>query len=268
MEEKILLDLKNKGYAVIKNLFDTTTINEWKTLVSDIEKEVLLEWAGVKQKDANDASATIVYKENNKPYMLRCTGKLQTRPEGRKIISYFEKEFRKINDDIRFIKDRIINQKKDYQGLLPHQDNPSSFHHKLTNEFYSAYVSLTDTSEQGGCLWVEDIQPKRTASLDYCNDGCASGNKCKCLSMKITPTDIRIYKGHNMVPIELKTGDCLIFDGWLLHGTAANMVDHLRQTLIFGYGVLPKELLNNNEIFRQYQSTHTVDHSMIGDTVK
>jgi len=268
MEQKNLLELQNKGYTVIKNMFDHEQIKKWKSTVSAIEKEVILEWAGVKNKKIDDAYSSIVYKDANGPYMLRCTGKLQTRPEGVELIKHFEDEFRKINDDVRFIKDRVINQKKDYQGLLPHQDNPSSFHHTITNEFYSAYVSLTDTTEQGGCLWVEDIEPKRTESLKYCDDGCASGKSCACLQMKITPTDIKIYKGHNMVPIELKTGDCLMFDGWLLHGTAANMTDNIRQTLIFGYGVLPKHLQNNKNILKDCRIPQSNDAITLGDTLK
>ena len=268
MQQKNLLELKNKGYTVIKNMFDSEQIKKWKELVAVIEKEVILEWAGIKNKKKDDAYSSVVYKENNHPYMLRCTGKLQTKTEGLEIIKYFENEFRKINDDVRFIKDRIINQKKDYQGLLPHQDNPSSFHHTITNEFYSSYISLTDTSEKSGCIWVEDIQPKRTSSLNYCDDGCAAGKTCSCLSLKITPIDIKTYKGHNMIPIELKSGDCLMFDGYLLHGTAANMTDNIRQTLIFGYGALSKNLQNNSNILKDCRIPQSNDAKSLGDKVK
>lgn len=249
--------IKDKGYTIIRGLFSENKIESWRELVKHIEKEVILEQAHIKKADPDRQYSSILYTENKKPYMLRCTGKLVTRPEGRELIKYFEDHFRKINDDVRFIKDRIINQKKDYQGLLPHQDNPSSVHEKITNEFYSAYVSLTDTTEQSGCLWVEDIQPKRTTSLEYCRDGCASGKTCKCLTMKITPTDIKVFNGHNMVPVELQTGDCIMFDGWLLHGTAANMTDSIRQTLIFGYGAVRQEDKDSDqEIFQKYIKGH------------
>ena len=263
-----LQELKKKGYTVIKNLLTVEDVNAWKTLIKEIEKEVVLETTGIKKSNPNEFIEPNVVLEGKKPFMFKCNGKIQTRPEGVELIKYFENKFREINDDVRFIKDRIITQKQDYPAFLPHQDNPSSVHEEITNEFYSAYVSLTDTTEQGGCLWVEDIEPKRTESLKYCDDGCASGKTCACLQMKITPTDIKTYKGHNMIPIELKTGDCLMFDGWLLHGTAANMTDSIRQTLIFGYGVLPKNLQNNKNILKDCRIPQSTDAIALGDTLK
>ena len=247
-----LQELKKKGYTVIKNLLTVEDVNAWKTLIKEIEKEVVLETTGIKKSNPNEFIEPNVVLEGKKPFMFKCNGKIQTRPEGVELIKYFENKFREINDDVRFIKDRIITQKQDYPAFLPHQDNPSSVHEEITNEFYSAYVSLTDTTEQGGCLWVEDIEPKRTTSLEYCRDGCASGNTCKCFPMKITATDIKTYRGHNMVPIELKTGDCIMFDGWLLHGTATNTSGVVRQTLIFGYGAVRQEDKDTTNVYKKY----------------
>lgn len=254
---KNLNELDAKGYTVIKNFLDDNAVKEYKSLVADIEKEVILERLGVKNNKDDRVTTSEVYMEGKKPYMLRVTGKLITRPQGRELINYFEEQFRKINKNIRFLKDRVINQKKDYQGLLPHQDNSASFHHEVTNEFYSSYISLSDTNEKNGCLWVEDIQPKRTNSLGYCDTGCASGKTCHCLALKITPTDMITFKGHNMVPVELDTGDCIMFDGYLLHGTAANLTDTIRQTLIFGYGVVSEQDLEyEGELFQKYFVPH------------
>lgn len=255
--DKHLQEIKQKGYTVIKNFLEKDKIEKYTKLVADIEKEVILERVGVKKSKDDRVTSAEVYMEGKKPYMLRVTGKLITRPEGQELIKYFEDQFKRINDNIRFLKDRVINQKKDYQGLLPHQDNSASFHKEVTNEFYSAYISLSDTTEQNGCLWVEDIQPKRTESLGYCDTGCASGEACHCLALKITPTDMMTFKGHKMVPIELLTGDCIMFDGYLLHGTAANLTNNIRQTLIFGYGVLEeKDLAYQGELFQKYFLPH------------
>jgi len=272
LEQSHIQQIKDKGYTVIKGLFkDPKKIEEWKSLIEAIQKEVILETKGIREKDESHTYSSLVFKDNGRPYMLRCTNKLVTRPEGRDLIKYFEDEFRKINDDVRFIKDRIINQKKDYQGLLPHQDNSSSMHAKITNEFYSAYVSLTDTNEQNGCLWVEDITPKRDSSLGYCEQGCATGKTCKCVAMKITPTDMKVFNGHNMVPVPLQTGDCIMFDGWLLHGTAANLSDEIRQTLIFAYGAVRQEDKDENDIFGKYYRGHAKtedpDYKTIGESI-
>ena len=249
-----LQELREKGYTVIKNLLTMDDVNIWKEIIKQIEKEVVLEHAGLKKLDPDEFIEPKVYLEGKKPYMIKCNGKVSTRPQGKILNKFFENEFRKINDDVRFIKDRIINQKKDYPAFLPHQDNPSSVHEQITNEFYSAYVSLTDTSEQSGCLWVEDMSPKRSSSLEYCRDGCAAGNSCKCFGMKITATDMRVFKGHNMVPVELQSGDCIMFDGWLLHGTATNTSDVTRQTLIFGYGAMRQEDKDTKNVYKKYRT--------------
>jgi len=143
-----------------------------------------------------------------------------------------------LEPNMTFMYDKFMNQKKGYQGHAPHQDNAVGKNAKHTNKIYSAYVSLSDTDENNGCLWVEDINPKRTTSLKYCDSGCVAGNVCFCSNVKLLPIDMKNWKGHNLVPLPMKKGDCVFFDGWVLHGTAANLGEHVRQTMIFHCGVL------------------------------
>lgn len=245
-------NLQNKGYSVIRNHIDSDDIAEWKNMWSTIEKIALYEKQGLKH---YDIPGMVDMFFEGKPYVWKGQNILRRTKKGMETSKKYEEILQKnIHPNIRFIKDRFMNQKKDYQGHLPHQDTGSGHHKKITDSWYTVYTSLTDTDENSGCLWVEDITPKRSSGIGYCDDGCASGQDCKCISIKVTPVEMKTYRGHNMIPIDLKSGDSIIFDGWLLHGTAANLSNTNRQTLMFTYGILRDNDLEIKDIYHYYNN--------------
>lgn len=249
-----IYEIDQKGYTIINDFFSHEDIVEWKKVCKEVELQALLEYRGLKKFDQKGVAN--IYEEHGKPYVFKTQNIIRRTKKGKQYIKDIENWFKVINPNIRFIKDRFINQKTNYQGHLPHQDNPANIHKYITDQWYTLYISLTDTNEGNGSLWVEDINPKRTTSLEYCAEGCASGKKCLCMNGKIMPFDIKYYKGHNMIPINLRAGDAIIFDGWLLHGTAANLSQETRQTLMFTYGKLKNEDLDLDDVFDHYQEKH------------
>ena len=253
LEQSHFTDLKNTGYTVIKNSIDINKVQAWKALWPTIEKQALLEQHGLKKYE-NTGLADIFRDKENKEYVWKAQNILRRLNEGKKIIAQLENEFKKIHPNIRFIKDRFMNQRPNYHGHLPHQDNSAGCHDMISNEWYTVYTSLSNTNEESGCLWVEDIEPKRTKSLKFCDSGCAKGNACLCTIGKVMPYDIKLYQGHKMIPLNLKEGDSVIFDGWVLHGTAANLSENTRQTLMFTFGKVRDEDLGIPDIFNYYNS--------------
>ena len=230
--------LIEKGYSVAENYLNLDEVASWQNNWNDIQKRALLEEYKIKEINKNDMpNYNVVYKEDNN-YVWKSTGKIKETTEGKILIDKILSDLQTINPNIEFMYDKFINQKKDYQGHAPHQDNAVGKNESHTQELYSAYISLTDTNEESGCLWVENADPKRQDSLKYCDTGCVAGNDCFCSNIKLLPTDMKRWKGHELIPLPLKKGDCVFFDGWVLHGTASNLSQNIRQTMIFHYGVM------------------------------
>lgn len=236
--ESYLANLLEKGYAVAENYIDLNEVNFWQDKWHEIQKKALLEEYNLKSKKSDIMpNYNVIYKED-KNYVWKSTGKIKETQEGKTLIGKIVDDLKNIDSNIKFMYDKFMNQKKDYQGHAPHQDNAVGKNEYHTDRLFSAYISLSDTDEDSGCLWVEDISPKRTTSLKYCDDGCVSGNECFCSNIKLLPINMKNWKGHNLVPLPMKKGDCVFFDGWVLHGTAANLGNHIRQTMIFHCGVI------------------------------
>lgn len=230
--------LVKKGYSIAQNYIDSQEVEHWQQIWTDIQKRALLEEYGVKDRKASIMpNYNIVYKQD-KNYVWKATGKIKDTNKGKILIDKILQDLREIDTSINFMYDKFMNQKSNYQGHAPHQDNAVGKNEYHTNKLYSAYISLSNTNEESGCLWVEDTYPKRSESLKYCDSGCVSGNTCFCQQIKLLPMDIKNWKGHNLVPLPLKKGDCVFFDGWVLHGTAANLSENTRQTMIFHCGVI------------------------------
>lgn len=255
MNDEFIKQLKSKGYVLIKNDMSMEEVDRWKKLVPAIKKEAILQKFQKKESKSSTLS-NIFSDENEKFYVWKCQNILQTFDLGRKNIEKYSKFLQNVHPNIRFIKDRFMNQKKNYHGHLPHQDNFAGGHELITDQWYTVYTSLTDTDTQSGCIWIEDIQGKRNENLNMCTDGCVKGKTCHCINIKVMPFDIENFKGYKMKPIELKKGDTIIFDGYTLHGTAANLKNEHRQTLMFTYGVVRDEDLQIEDIFQHYHQKH------------
>ena len=151
-----------------------------------------------------------------------------------------------VNTQLEFFKDRYIIQYPMTECGLPHQDGSTSNYGRLYNNFYTIYISLGDTIFERGALFIEDIRNKRTESLNLCELGCMNPNtKCICCDPAICdihPNDYFEITTHNKYPTKhkmkphyLKTGDAVIFDGYVLHGVGRNISDTIRKTLTICY---------------------------------
>ena len=236
--KQYLQNLLQKGYAVAENYIDPNDVENFTKEWEEIQKQALLEEYGIRSKENSDMpNYNVVYKQD-KNYVWKSTGKIKNTVNGRKLIDKVLNDLRKIEPNISFMYDKFMNQKSGYQGHAPHQDNAVGNNEQKADKIYSAYVSLSDTDEQSGCLWVEDVQSKRITSLEYCKEGCVSGNACFCSNIKLLPIDMKNWRGHNLIPLPLKKGDCVFFDGWVLHGTASNLSENIRQTMIIHCGLI------------------------------
>ena len=251
MESTHFVELQDKGYTIVRNHLNQNEISEWKDLWPKIEKESLLSAKGIKK--IKEPIYSDIFDDEGKPYVWKTQNSILRLDKGIETIEKYEKILqRNINKNVRFVKDRFMNQKTNYLGHLPHQDLATGCHRNISDKWYTLYISLTDTDVNSGCLWVEDITPKRTSRLGYCDEGCVNGKECLCTSIKVMPVDIKEYKGHNLIPIDLKAGDLIVFDGWLLHGTACNLSNDTRQTLMFTYAQLREEDLDRDNVFDYY----------------
>ena len=255
MDENVFKTLDETGFVLIKNDLSSEEVAQWKSIVPQIKKKAILDEYYPKKESTKGSN--IFSDDEEKFYLWKSQNILQEFDIGKKYIDRYLKILQNIHPNMRFIKDRFMNQKKNYQGHLPHQDNSASGHRQITDRWYTVYTSLTNTDIDSGCIWIEDIPNKRTDSLGMCDEGCAKGKSCSCINIKVMPFDIANYKGYKMKPVELKEGDTIIFDGWVLHGTAANLSDTIRQTLMFTYGILRDEDLDLPDVFQHYHNLHT-----------
>lgn len=240
-------ELKSIGYVKIENFLNNTQIeeldNSWVKIQSTAIKHEVQNWK--RQKKSSNNPHADLYKKNGKWNLWKSHYVLIQTDIGKKYIKGIESLMHKINPDLVFMKDRIMNQGPETKGHRPHQDTSSGrdafFERFTTGELYTMYISLTDTNQDNGCLWVEEIKQRREERLGYCDQGCAGGNPCLCTNWEYTSDKIRFYNGHIMKPLPQQPGDAVIFDGYALHGTGKNITNDTRKTLLIMYAVPKKE---------------------------
>lgn len=223
------MSIQQKGYILIKNFLNEEEIGFFKTLWSDWSK-----------KNFSFDDDTIVRRSPNidHPDEHIYVKKVENWLEKNDVaFEFYNKKVlpRLIEETgenhLQLLKERFINQSHKVKGYLPHQDCGTDVMPKLTQQMYTAYISLTNTDEESGCMWFEDREQKRTGPVVECP--CSIGNPCACTSTTISPMDIKFYKGFTFSPLKMEIGDMLIFDGWCLHGTATNLSSNDRTTITF-----------------------------------
>ena len=259
LNSKHLSDIDKKGYTIIKSFFNEKKVNSWKFFWDSLEKYALENFHTLQQPN-NPINITLG--GDTQKYIQRLQHVLLHTPDGKKFIEETNKLIQQINPKSKYLKDRYIIQKaKSLKCELPHQDIYTSCLEELGSEVYTVYISLTDTDENTGTLFVENIEGKRTESLGLCGVGCTSGATCLCSNRSLSLEQIKNYTGqfktesqHKLIPTSLAAGDCIIFDGFLLHGTAVNTGDHNRKTMTLTY-MIPydssKDLVKEYEKYRR-----------------
>lgn len=244
ISEKHLSELKSLGYCKIENFLNEDQLKEINDSWNNIKGEAIKEKIYSQHKQHKTTISSNIYKKDGKWNLWKSHYILIRTEIGKKYIKGMETLMHKINPDLIFFKDKIMNQGPETKGHRPHQDTSSGdygFYEKFTTgELYTMYISLTDTNIDNGCLWLEDIKERRSNRLGFCDEGCVGGNPCLCTNWEYTSENIRFYNGHVMKSIPQKSGDAVIFDGYALHGTGKNITNDTRKTMLIMYAV-PKE---------------------------
>ena len=241
MNEEDKKQLLDKGYVAIPNFWDDCTVQAWKDLWPQLrynaETNTTEEMRGYSDKDGN---------------MWNVQNALKSTFRGRETIKQVEKYFQKINPELKFLKDRYVYQIDGRQGYRPHQDNFISFHGLITKEMYTVSIYFTDVDANTGCVWVEDIEPKRTENLRLCEKGCVTNNKCICVRTQFRIEDMANWRGHTLMPMSLPAGGALIIDGCILHGSSHNLSNKPRQSLTLVFGVVDEKDRSTPDIDQDY----------------
>ena len=238
-----LSQIDKKGYTLIENFLNLKEVNLWidffKQMGNEIKRDIINEKRGIKRKYKEATIVIDPYKGQRHLSKIQRT-MIQTK-QGKDFIDRGSKLLQSINPNLIFFKDRYIIQAPGMPGLLPHQDNSAVFHEEIARAYYTIYIALTPTTEEGGCLFVENLPKKRIKNLGMCDVGCVQlDTECACAAAGVGPEEIKNYKGYNMKPIPMSAGDCIILDGWILHGTALNNGNSFRKTLTINY-IEPKD---------------------------
>ena len=241
--KKIINELKSIGYCKIENFLSSEQIkeldNNWNSILSTAIKQQVRD--ELLHQNVAKNSTSELYKKDGKWDLWKSHYILIQSELGRKYIKAVESLMQQINPDLIYMKDRIMNQGPETKGHMPHQDTSSgqdAFYEKFTTgELYTMYISLTDTNQDNGCLWLEETTQRRSNRLGYCDNGCVKGNTCLCTNWEHKSEKIKFYNGHIMKPMPQKSGDAVIFDGYALHGTGKNITNTTRKTVLIMYAV-------------------------------
>lgn len=260
INDREIADLNSIGYCKIEKFLDqehlTRIEDHWESIKAKAIKDEIYAWA---KKDKNYHTHSDVYKKDGKWSLWKSHYILIRTEIGRQYIDAITPLMHKINPDLVYMKDRIMNQEPNTKGHKPHQDTssgPNGFYEKYTTgELYTMYISLTDTNKDNGCLWVEETKTKRQDRLGYCDQGCAGGNPCLCTDWEYTSDAIKFYNGHIMKPLTQHKGDAIIFDGHALHGTGKNITNDTRKTILIMYAVPKDEYKNTDQPFWEFTSS-------------
>lgn len=260
VSDQKLTELNSKGYCKIENFLNKDhlkyLLDSWESIKNQAIKDEIYAWS---KKDENYHTHSDIYKKDGKWNLWKSHYILIRTEIGNQYINAITSLMHRINPDLVYMKDRIMNQEPNTKGHRPHQDTSSGdygfFEKYTTGELYTVYISLTDTNQNNGCLWVEEIKKRRDTRLGYCDQGCAGGNPCLCTNWEHTADAIKFYNGHIMKPLTQSKGDAIIFDGYALHGTGKNITDDTRKTILIMYAVPKKEYKNLDEPFWKFTSS-------------
>jgi len=245
LSQENILELNTTGYLLIKNFLDEETLQKFKSIYKFLEKDVVEQhYKSIKLSDFKSIytwAETDLLRNKNKRYLHKLRQVLWHTDFGKKFIMDLTKSMQLINPNYYFWKDKYMVQPPGANGYLPHQDNDADLSGLVRKAGCTLSIAFTPTTEETGCLWIEN-GPKRYKNLELCSaNGCGIGSRlkkdknqrCFCHKTVIKSSAMKSYNGYEMKPIPMNPGDCLFFDGWQLHGTALNTGKNLRKSLLF-----------------------------------
>ena len=279
-------DINKKGYTIIKDFFDEENLKYWNKYYNSLEKKVLKEEEAL---IASISHIDIGFTSTGERHIQRIQHVIENSIKGKNLIEDSVDLVQQIDPKAIFLKDRYINQRgMSKYCSLPHQDASTGELQKIGTSVYTLYIALTDADENTGSLFIEDTPEKRTKSLGMCDRGCAGGYACECTpvandlkakyprevqvqgrgllphsdvvaqKLPISPQDMKNYRApnvvesqHKMKAISTTAGDCILLDGWLIHGTAQNMSNYNRRTMTLTY-IVPSTSVAGSAAVGQY----------------
>jgi ectoine hydroxylase-related dioxygenase (phytanoyl-CoA dioxygenase family) len=215
------------GFAVIKNVFPKIKIDSIKNIIS---------------KNLN---------KNNKDFLYEVINNKKTLRRIEKITDHFysvknlirsqevKKLFMKLNKNQILFKDKLNFKFPNGDGFLPHLDGhfywSKNENHKFkkgwkvySKNFTNIAIHLEDSSKKNGCLYIASK-----------NDTKKLGNTWELITNKLSLNTPNIkkkdLKNFKFFPLEVSTGDIIIFDWKCCHYSKKNNSNKSRMILYLTY---------------------------------
>jgi len=224
---KIENELKEKGYTVIKNFFSKKKIKE---LFKSYEKNIdyCNSLLNLRKKKSLDEKYLFLEQENkvlkSRSYDLsKYHPSLFQLATDKKLMSILDSVFKE-TFFLEFPQIRIDDNKNSFRLPL-HQE----IFGQMSKKLITLWCPLTDVSKKNGTLLVQLDSHKKGMlkhEFKYLNKRWHHSVKKKYINKK----KIKYFN--------LKSGDIVLFDPYLIHGTGKNFSDKIRWTFIARYNAI------------------------------
>ncbi len=239
-------DYNEKGYFVVRNIFDRNTIN---TVISEID------------------IAKNVEKYTDKKGNLRRIERLYDKGEYLKkinssVLNILDKIF---NQDFTIFKDKCNAKPPGGEGFFAHYDGIFIFKnkngieekgwYKYTDFFINVLIALDDCNKENGTIEISNAH---------------NGNFDELLlntKQNGTPDIIKdIEDSISFEPIKLKAGDLVVFSNTCPHRSKRNNSTVNRRTLYYTYTLLNKGSYYNKYFIDKSESKNATSKSLSGES--
>ena len=215
------------GFAVIKNVFPKVKIN-------DIRKIVL--------KNLNKNSKDFFYEFNDDKKILRRIEKITDHYHSIKDLIHspeVKKLFMKLNKKQILFKDKLNFKFPNGEGFLPHLDGhfywKKNENHKFkkgwkiySKNFTNLAIHLEDSNKKNGCLYIASKNDTKKLGTTWE----LITNKLALNTPNIKKKDLKNFR---FFPLEVSTGDIIIFDWMCCHYSKKNNSNKSRMILYLTY---------------------------------
>lgn len=227
MNKKVIKDLNENGYSILKSFFSKKIIKETlKSYENNID--YCMQLLDIKAKGNIDKKYLLLQKKNKKiksrSYDISkfhpSLSKLSINPKMLKIIkNIFNETF-----FIDFPQIRADDNKNSF--ILPlHQE----IYGQLSSRVITLWCPLTPTSKKNGTLNLIQGSHK---------NGLLKHQNHKIKSKKYHGVKKKLIKNANIKSLKLNAGDVVLFDPHLIHGSGKNFSKKIRWTFIVRYNAI------------------------------
>ena len=206
MKKKIIRDIENNGFTVIKSLLTQKEVKFLLKKINQLDKKKKVKFKGVPIRDKNDK---IIYNLQNKDYEFI---KILSKKNIVSITKHFlnDEYYSYLPENVPNYNILYYNARSSGEKLDLHIDSHIPFKGKKTSMMQFVFL-LEDSNEKNGCTIVV---PKSHQSGVYSN-----------------------RKTKKIMPLAGKAGDVIIWDSRLWHGTLENHSKRSRWALVCTFGM-------------------------------